>query len=283
VTKDAATPRSRFLACAGYEIHVMEWGAVDAPALIMWHGLARTGRDFDELAGALSAEYRIVCPDTIGRGMSQWAKNREQDYNFETYSKIAADLLNQLNISKFDWVGTSMGGALGMTLAAGDFRGRLRRLVLNDIGPQVPPGAVERISTYAGNPPAFDTVSEVGAYLRMIYTPFGENPESFWQRMTETSYRRLENGQVTLHYDPMIVTQFTNHRSDLDIWDRYEAVDCPMLLLRGADSDVLTPEVADDMVARNANCRLETIAGYGHAPTLNREDQIGLIRDFLAG
>lgn len=276
------TAHSRFLTCAGYEIHFMEWGAPDAPPLVMWHGLARNGRDFDELAGALSDSYRVICPDTIGRGLSQWARDRERDYCFVTYMDIAMDLLDQLGIGTVRWVGTSMGGAIGIGLAAGPLKGRMTHLVANDIGPEVPQAAAERIASYVGNPPVFGTVGALEGWLRTVYAPFGDNPDSFWRRMAEASCRRRDDGSVTVHYDPKIVTQFTNHKGDLDNWPAFEAIDCPILLVRGADSDVLPQATAEEMVARNKHCRLALCEGYGHAPPLLRDDHVGMVRSFLA-
>ncbi len=273
--------QSRFLTCAGYEIHFMEWGRADAPPVVMWHGLARTGRDFDELAAALSDKYRVICPDTIGRGLSQWARDREQDYNFKTFSAIAVDLLDQLGIDRLRWVGTSMGGLIGVTLAAGALKDRMSHLLINDIGPELPAAAAERIASYVGNPPVFATIGELETWLRTVYVPFGDNPDSFWRRMADTSHRRGDDGSVTVHYDPMIKTQFTNHITDLDHWPDYEAIDCPILLTRGAASDVLPAETADRMVVRNRNCRLVLCEGYGHAPPLLRDDHIALVRDFI--
>lgn len=276
------TPRSRLLACAGYEIHAMEWGPADGEPVIMWHGLARTGRDFDQLAAAVAETYRVICPDTIGRGLSQWAKDREHDYCFARYGEIAVALLDALGIGKLRWVGTSMGGLIGIRMAAGALKGRITHLLVNDVGPAIPAAATERIASYVGNPPSFATVGELEGWLRTVYAPFGQNPDSFWRTMTETSYRRLDDGRVTVHYDPRIVTQFTAHKSDLDLWPDWEAIACPILLLRGAQSDVLPAATADEMIKRNRKTRLMVAEGYGHAPPMNTPEQIALVREFLA-
>ncbi len=273
---------SKFLKCDGAEIHFMEWGDPQGEAVVMWHGLARTGRDFDDLAEALSDQWRVICPDTLGRGMSQWAEHREQQYSFASYCRCALDLLNQLGVEKVRWIGTSMGGMIGVVLAANDLRERMTHMVLNDIGPgAIPDEAIQRIAEYVGNPPVFETIGELEQWLRSVYAPFGKNPDSFWQRMAETSYRRTDDGHVTVHYDPMIVTQFTTHKSDLDLWEEYDQVKCLTLLMRGADSDVLPVEVATEMSTRGPCARLEVFEGYGHAPTLNTPEQIALLRDFF--
>ena len=150
---------SRTLTCAGYEIHFTEWGERSGEAVIMWHGLSRSGRDFDDIAGHLAKRYRVLCPDTIGRGLSQWARDRERDYCFEVYAGIAVDLLAQAGIQNLRWVGTSMGALLGMRLAARELKGRISHLLINDIGPQIPAAAATRIAEYVGNPPVFDDFS----------------------------------------------------------------------------------------------------------------------------
>lgn len=216
---------SRYLECAGREIHCMLWGDEHAPAVVAWHGLARTGRDMDEIAAHLSTRFRVICPDTIGRGLSQWSPAPEKEYCLDFYARIALSLVDQLGIRELHWLGTSMGGALGIKLAAGALKGRLRRLVLNDIGPQLGEAAVERIRTYAGNPPQFDRVGELEQYFRTVYKPFGWLSDAQWRRLTETSTRRTAEGKVTPHYDPKMVLQFTHHPRDYDQWEAWDAID----------------------------------------------------------
>lgn len=273
--------RSRFWTCDGYDIHVTEWGTPGQPLVILWHGLARTGRDFDGLAAALADRYHVLCPDTIGRGLSQWARNREQDYCLATYSAIAVDLIDQVGARTVRWVGTSMGGLIGMRLAAEALAGRMTHLVINDVGPEIPAAAIDRIATYVGSPPIFDHVRALEDWFRTIYAPFGENSDTFWRTMATTSCRRLEDGRITVHYDPRIVSQFTAHTEDLDLWSAFTAIACPILLLRGADSDVLPASVAAAMVARGQDCDLVSRPGYGHAPTLTTPADQALIAEFL--
>jgi pimeloyl-ACP methyl ester carboxylesterase len=277
------TPTSQYLRCEGREIHYMEWGAGHDEAVIAWHGLARTGRDMDELAAHLSSRYRVICPDTVGRGLSQWSPVPEKEYCLDFYARTAAALVDRLGLQRFHWVGTSMGGAIGMVCAAGVLRGRIRRLVLNDIGPKLAGPAVERIRTYAGNPPAFDTVSELEAYFRTVYKPYGFLTDAQWRRLTESSTRRLPDGRVTPHYDPAMVQQFVHHPADYDRWDDYDRIDIPVLCLRGADSDLLLPETAEAMRDRGPRAVVVTIPGCGHAPALNVPDQLDLVQRFLAG
>ena len=278
-----AAPRSRYLVCEGREIHFMDWGPEDAPVVLAWHGLARTGRDMDELAAWLSPRYRVLCPDTIGRGLSQWSPDPAQEYCLAFYARLAPSLLDQLDIERVHWVGTSMGGAIGMVCAAGPLRGRIRRLVLNDIGPALAPAAVQRIRTYAGNPAAFDTVSALEAYFRTVYQPYGYLSDAQWRRLTETSVRRLPDGRVTPHYDPAMVQQFIHHPHDYDLWPVYDSLDVPVLCLRGADSDLLLPETAEAMRDRGPRAVVVTVAGCGHAPALNVPAQLDLVQRFLEG
>lgn len=275
--------KSRYLTCEGREIHFMEWGAEHRETVIAWHGLARTGRDMDELAAHLSSRYRMICPDTIGRGLSQWSPHPEQEYCLDFYGRVALSLMEQLGIRECHWVGTSMGGAIGLRLAAAALKGRIQRLVLNDIGPKIADAAVERIKAYAGKPPQFERVSELEQYFRTIYKPFGWLSDEQWQRLTETSVRRTPEGKITTHYDPNMVLQFVHHPRDYEQWDAWDAITAPTLCLRGETSDLLLPEVAEEMKRRGPKAKLVTIAGCGHAPALNVPDQLNLVERFLAG
>jgi pimeloyl-ACP methyl ester carboxylesterase len=274
---------SHYALCAGREIHYLEWGAGNTETVIAWHGLARTGRDMDEIAAQLAARYRVICPDTLGRGLSQWSPRPEQEYCLEFYGRQAVALIDQLGVGEAHWLGTSMGGALGIRLAAGALRGRLRRLVLNDIGPKLGEAAVARIRAYAGSPPQFDRVSGLEQYFRTIYQPFGWLSDEQWRRLTEHSMRRMGDGQVTPHYDPKMVMQFECHPHDYDQWEAWDAIDVPTLCLRGETSDLLLPETAEEMRQRGPRAVVVTIAGCGHAPALNTPDQISLVERFLNG
>ncbi|MHA6297538.1 alpha/beta fold hydrolase [Devosia sp. CAU 1758] len=275
-------PRSSFLDAAGFEMHVTAWGDPGSPALVMWHGLARTGRDFDEAASALSEDYFVLCPDTLGRGLSAWARRGAADYTFETYGNMASAMLDHFGVNQFGWVGTSMGGLLGITLAAGDLGQRMTHLVINDVGPDIPVDSARRIADYVGNPPTFDTVADYEIWLRKTYAPFGTNSEAFWRRMTDTSLRRSDAGKVTVHYDPAIVSLMGENKADLDVWEAYDAVSTPTLLIRGEHSDVLPPTVASAMRMRGPCPQLVTMPDCGHAPTLADDRQISVLREFLA-
>ena len=277
----AMTPASRYLLCEGREIHFMEWGAEHADVVIAWHGLARTGRDMDAIAAQLAQRFRVICPDTLGRGLSQWSPLPADEYCLAFYEKLAVSLLDQLGIGHCRWLGTSMGGAIGLRAAAGALRGRIHRLVLNDIGPELAQAAVDRIRSYAGSPPAFATVQELEQYFRTVYKPYGWLSDAMWRLLTESSMRRLPDGRVTPHYDPAMVQQFIHHPNDYRQWDAWDALSIPVLCLRGESSDLLLPEVADAMRTRGPRAVVATIAGCGHAPALNVPDQIALVERFL--
>lgn len=274
--------RSRYVTCLGREIHFTEWGDAAAPAVVAWHGLARSSRDFDDFAEALAGRWHVVCPDTPGRGLSQWAPDPARDYCLSFYVDLAEALLDQLGLQKVHWVGTSMGGAIGTLGAATRLRGRIRRLVLNDNGPELAPVALERIKTYAGQPPSFTTVTELEAYFREIYASFGSLSDTQWRHLTETSLRRLPDGRVTTHYDPALVAQFEHHPDDYLLWDAWDQLDLPVLCLRGEDSTLLTAETAQAMRERGPRAAVALIPGCGHAPALNTPEQIGLIERFLS-
>ena len=276
-------PSSNYARVLDTELHYMEWGAGHADTVVAWHGLARTGRDMDDIAAHLAPRWRVICPDTIGRGLSQWSRDPAREYCFAHYEKLAVALLDHLGLGRVSWLGTSMGGALGLRAAAGALRGRIERLVLNDIGPEVAAPAIARIRAYAGSPPAFDTVGELEAYFRGVYKPYGAITDAQWRRLTESSTRRLPDGRVTPHYDPAMVQQFVHHPHDYDQWDAWGRLDIPVLILRGADSDLLEPQVARWMIERHRHATLITVPGCGHAPALNTAQHFAWVEDFLAG
>jgi pimeloyl-ACP methyl ester carboxylesterase len=282
----ASAPSSHYLQCAGREIHYMQWGAQHDRTVVAWHGLARTGRDMDVLAASLSAPadgYRVICPDTIGRGLSQWSPDPDREYCLDFYVQIARALVDQLALPRFDWIGTSMGGSIGLVAAADGLRGRITRLVLNDNGPELAAAAIDRIRSYAGHPSAFATVTELEQYFRTVYKPYGFLSDGQWRHLAETSTRRLPDGRVTPHYDPAMVQQFVCHPDDYLRWQEYDSLDIPVLCLRGERSDLLLAETAAQMAQRGPRARIETIAGCGHAPALNVPHQLSLVADFLRG
>ncbi len=286
-----AAPVSRYLTCAGREIHLTEWGAEHSNTVVAWHGLARTGRDMDELAEHLCERgYRVICPDTPGRGLSQWSPLPAQEYCLAFYARLAQELFDQLGIERAHWVGTSMGGAIGTVCAAGlllpGMARRIQSLTLNDNAPELAQSAIARIRAYAGSPPAFDTMLELEAFFRQVYKPYGWLSAAQWRRLTETSTRRLPDGRVTPHYDPAMVQQFISHPNDYLIWDHYDAIRIPVLCLHGVESDLVLPETIRAMQARGPGARgllqVLEVAGCGHAPALNVADQLDPIAAFIA-
>lgn len=285
------TPSSCYTTCAGREIHYLEWGAGNPSTVIAWHGLARTGRDMDELAEHLSGRgHRVICPDTIGRGFSQWSPDPDCEYLNSFYARIAAELFERLGIARAHWVGTSMGGAIGTVCAGGlaqpQMKERILSLVLNDNAPHLAAPAIARIRAYAGNPPAFDTMAQLEAFFRQVYQPYGWLSDTQWRRLAETSARRLPDGRVTPHYDPAMVRQFARQPDDYELWTEYDAIEAPVLLLRGENSDLVLRETAEEMRTRGpgqrGQLRVVEVAGCGHAPALNVPDQLELVASFIA-
>lgn len=276
-------PASRYATVEGRELHYTEWGAQHRETVLAWHGLARTGRDMDDIAAHLAQRWRVICPDMLGRGLSQWSPQPEAEYCLAFYAKLAAALADHLRLERFHWLGTSMGGAVGTLAAATVLRGRIERLVLNDNGPELDTAALARIRAYAGRPPAFATVSELERYFREVYRPFGELSEAQWRRLAETSVRRLPDGRVTPHYDPAMVQQFEHHPDDYALWDAWDRLDLPVLCLRGAESDLLPRATAEAMRSRGPRAVVVEIPGCGHAPALNTPEQFALVERFLAG
>jgi pimeloyl-ACP methyl ester carboxylesterase len=241
------------------------------------------------LAGHLCKHYRVICPDIIGRGLSQWSREPELDYCLRFYARIACDLFDGLQIRQAHWVGTSMGGAIGTVCASGlqepTLKERILSLTLNDNAPELAATAIGRIREYAGNPPAFETVCELEAFFRQVYKPFGWLSDAQWRRLTETSTRRLPDGRVTPHYDPAMVYQFSNHTDDYLIWQHYDALDVPVLCLHGEKSDLVEASTIDAMRRRGPGMqgRLQVVEvpDCGHAPALNVPGQLECVTRFL--
>jgi pimeloyl-ACP methyl ester carboxylesterase len=264
-----------------HRLHYLEWDGPGAkPTVVCAHGLTRNARDFDTLGAALQPEFRVICPDVVGRGQSDWLTNAD-DYGLVQYLADMTALIARLDVEHVDWVGTSMGGLIGMRLAAQPST-PIRRLILNDVGPYVAQSAMQRIADYVGEDPRFADLHETEAYLRKVHAPFGCLSDDDWRHMAEHSTRPLGNGGYRLHYDPAIGEIYKKKPVEaIELWDVWDAIRCPVLVLRGAESDVLTAETAREMMQRGPQARVETFADIGHAPTLLAEDQIGLIRAWL--
>lgn len=273
--------RSRFVAALGHEVHVTEWGDPSKPALVMWHGLARTGRDFDELALALSDRWFVLCPDTIGRGLSSWSRAPADEYLPEFYAALALALLDAYQIKTCAWLGTSLGGLIGMKIASGPNAARLNTLIINDIAPIVPSDAIARILQYATDLPLFETVTQAEQWLRTVYAPFGPAEDAFWQRMAETSVRRMRDGGLTLHYDPKMVQMLKAPAEALGGWDQYEKITTPTHVLRGRTSDILPEALAERMAQSGPRPNVTVFEEAGHAPSLSRSADARIVADIL--
>jgi pimeloyl-ACP methyl ester carboxylesterase len=266
-----------------HQIVFWDWPGpnADAPVLVAVHGLTRNGRDFDVLARALSDRFRVVCPDIVGRGKSAWLPAGAL-YTYPQYLADMVALVARIGPGPIDWLGTSMGGLIGMMLAAQP-GGLIRRLILNDVGPFVPKAALERIASYVGQDPRFGSVAEVETYLRRVHAPFGGLTDSDWAHLAQYSTRERPEGGFGLAYDPKIAEAFrTTPIADVDLWPVWEAIACPALVIRGGQSDLLTAEIADEMVRRKPATRLVTFPECGHAPALMDPAQIAVIRNWLA-
>ncbi len=264
-----------------------EWGDPAAARVVVCvHGLTRNGRDFDALAAALAAAgCRVVCPDVVGRGASDWLAD-PAGYGLPQYLADMTVLLARLEVEAVDWVGTSMGGLIGMMLAAQPGN-PLRRLVLNDVGPFLPKAALQHIAGYVGQDPRFADLAAAEAYVREVHNGFGALTDRQWRHLAETNVVAVEGvaegeGALRLRYDPGIGASFRARPvEDVDLWAVWDRITAPCLVLRGADSGLLPPETAAEMSRRGPCAEIAEIAGCGHAPALMDAGQIALVRDWL--
>ena len=289
MTAASTDPRLHHVQCLAAEgLHRMaywEWGdAANPKVLVCVHGLSRQGRDFDTLARALRADYRVVCPDVVGRGRSDWLKS-PGSYAIPTYVADMVTLLARLDATEVHWVGTSMGGLIGLGLAALP-ESPISRLVLNDVGPAIEYAALARIGTYLGQPAHWATVEEAADALLAISRGFGPHSREEWLALTRPQLVADGDGFKS-HYDPAIAVPFRAVTPELAaagegyLWQAYEALKIPTLVLRGAESDLLAHATAQAMTQRGPRARVAEFAGVGHAPTLVHADQIAVVRDFL--
>ncbi len=268
-----------------------EWGERDNPRVVVCvHGLSRQGRDFDTLAQDLASDCRVICPDVVGRGRSDWLAD-PMGYGIPTYVSDMVTLVARLGVLQVDWVGTSMGGLIGLALAALP-QTPVRRLVLNDVGPVVEPAFVQRLSTYLGLPAHWVTVEEAADALQLISAGFGPHSREQWLALTRPQLvPDTHNGVAGFkpHYDPAIAVPVRAMTPEIAaagqamLWHLYDRIACPTLLLRGAESDLLSPATTQAMATRGPNPIVHEFAGVGHAPTLVQADQRAVVRGFLLG
>ena len=272
-----------------------QWGDAQAEhTVVCVHGLSRQGRDFDVLAQALMAKaggnIRVVCPDVVGRGQSDWLAD-PMGYQLPTYAADMLALLAHLKPRTLDWVGTSMGGLIGMAVCAhaAAVGVTVRRLVLNDVGPVVQWDSIVRIATYLGKSMQFASLQQAADAMWAISTSFGPHTPAQWLELSRHMVKPLPEGQagVTLHYDPAIavpvraMTQETAAQGEVVLWQLYDSITAQTLLLRGADSDLLSRETAAQMTQRGPKACVVEFAGVGHAPTLIADDQVQTVTGFL--
>ncbi len=262
-----------------------EWGdAANPKVLVCVHGISRQGRDFDTLAQALAADYRVVAPDVVGRGQSDWLAD-PMGYQLPAYVADMVTLLARLNAQTVHWVGTSGGGLIGLGLASLP-KSPIGKLVLNDVGPTIQFEAIARIGTYLGLPMRWASLQEAADYMLSISQGFGRHTREQWLRLTEPMLKP-DGGGFKPHYDPQIavplraMTPEMAAAGEAALWRSYDAIGCPTLLLRGADSDLLTRDTASAMTQRGPKARLHEFADVGHAPMLVNPDQIAVVREFL--
>jgi pimeloyl-ACP methyl ester carboxylesterase len=296
-------PTLEFVTCPEAEgehrMAYWQWGQLDAPHVVMCvHGLTRQGRDFDVLAQALCQRATslgqaicVVCPDVVGRGKSDWLKSPAQ-YQLPTYAADMFALLAKLQPTTLDWVGTSMGGLIGMAVAgftqAPPFA-KVRRLVLNDVGPAIEPSALTRIGQYLGKFGTYASEQEAADALWQVASSFGPHTPAQWLALTRSMLKPVPegSGRLTLHYDPALAEPFkamtpeAAAQGEALLWQAYDRITAQTLLVRGADSDLLSPATAHAMTQRGPKARLVEVAGVGHAPTFVADDQVQILLSFL--
>ncbi len=296
-------PTLNHLSCAAPEqaphnIAYWQWGDAQAAHVVVCvHGLSRQGRDFDVLAQALiersSNPLRVICPDVVGRGQSGWLADPMR-YQIPTYAADMLALLAQLHmqapIDMLDWVGTSMGGIIGMAICGSQIPlpVPVRKLVLNDVGPAIQWQALQRIGTYLGQTGRFDSLQQAADAMWAISQSFGPHTPAQWLALSQHMVKALPDGRFTLHYDPAIAVPFRSMtpeaavQGETQLWQLYDAITADTLLVRGAQSDLLSPANAQAMTQRGPKARLVEFAGVGHAPTLVAADQVQAVIDFLS-
>ena len=271
------------------QIAYTDWGDPKNPHVVICvHGLTRNCRDFDYLAHALKSECRVIAVDVAGRGRSDWLE-QACAYNFPPLylsdaTSLIAHIQAQYNTKiTLDWVGISMGGLIGMILSIQpQTRTTIRKLIMSDIGPLIPATALRRISDYVGLDPRFDTFEAFKAYMKKISVPFGPLTDAQWNHMAIYSMQKYEDGTYGFRYDPRIGTSLKGFEiKDIDLWQQWDQVTVPTLVLRGAESDLLSVDTAAQMKMRGPKAQIVELPGIGHAPTIMNEQQIQIVRNFI--
>ncbi|MDH5479690.1 MAG: alpha/beta hydrolase [Nitrosomonas sp.] len=272
-----------------HKIAYTDWGNPENPHVVVCvHGLTRNCRDFDFLAQTLAQNFRVICVDVVGRGQSDWLEDAADYDYYPLYLSDAAMLLAHIKAQyntaiTLDWVGISMGGLIGMILASQpDIPVPINKLIMSDIGPLIPMSALSRMSDYVGKDFRFTSFDEFEAYMKKISVSFGPLSTEQWHHMAVHSAFKYNDGSYGFRYDPKIAISFKEHElKDIDLWAYWDKLTVPTLILRGADSDVLSIETAAEMRTRGAKAIVVVLPGIGHAPVLMDDDQINLVKDFL--
>ena len=305
------SPRLQAVTCSSpaglHRVAYHEWGAPDNPDVVLCvHGLTRTGRDFDDLAMHLAKDFRVVCPDVVGRGLSDRLAN-PMFYAVPQYVADMVTLLARVQPARLYWVGTSMGGLIGLGYAAAMSRAqlaqqvptpaqahrslpqtgvRLDKLVLNDVGPHIEPVSLARIGQYVSENFSFDSFDEAVSFVSKSSTSFGPHTDAQWRAFTRYTYIE-QNGQWVKHYDLNLAVPFQSMdpqsaaAGEQFLWAAYAAIKAPVLIVHGQESDLLSAQTVQQMLERNPRARAVEFAGVGHAPTLMSADQIDVVAGFL--
>jgi pimeloyl-ACP methyl ester carboxylesterase len=258
-----------------------EWGdPANMRVVVCLHGLTRNGRDFDALAEELGPRWRVLCPDMPGRGKSDWLRD-PHDYGFPVYLTTVTAMLAHAHADQVAWVGTSMGGLLGMVMAAQPGT-PVQRLVVNDVGPVLEPEALARIGGYVGLNPSFATFAALEEHIRTVSAPFGKLTDAQWEQISRSTAKQMPDGSWRLNYDPGIAVPFAGGAAAVgDTWPIWDAITCPTLVLRGMESDLLSRDTAAKMHARGPRPNVIEVPGVGHAPMLMSPEQIAPVVAFL--
>jgi pimeloyl-ACP methyl ester carboxylesterase len=264
-----------------HQLAYQDWGDTSSTETVFClHGLTRNSHDFDPLARRLAKSRRVICPDTVGRGDSDWLSNPD-DYHINQYNHDFTVLATKIACTKFDIIGSSLGGLMGMMLA-GLKNSPVRRLIINDIAPEIPHGAKARVGSYLHVDPRFSNLEEVEAYLRQTLKPFKPMSESDWVHIATHSSRKT-NADYRLAFDPDISINYVRYWSwkAFNLWNYWANITCPVLILRGKESDFLTESLLRKMLTILPKAKVIEFAGVGHMPSLKSQEQIDLILKWL--
>ena len=277
-------PQSKFVSLKkgkySYKVHYLDWGNDNLPVLVCAHGLTRNSRDFDYLAKAICHQYRVIAIDYPGRGLSEWLENKN-DYVIPFYVQLSVAFLDQLKLKSVNWLGTSMGGLIGIILTALN-PDKVNRLLINDVGPEVPPAALQRIKDYLSATFLFENMTAFENHLRQIYQPFGQLKEQQWKHLAQYSCRLNSSGLICSNYDPGISVPFQNPTNEkTDLWEIWESINNAIYLLHGENSDILSLSMIEKMKQLQPGLQSRTIADVGHAPALMDTRQIRVINHWL--